>query len=123
MPRLCSALLMTGLLVAGGGAGRSIQRLDRSNLTPAEIDATVIRLMRAGRVTGVGIAVLNSRNVAYVKAYGERDTEKHLPLTPESVMTAASYSKAMFACAVMQLVDEGVLNLDRPIQEYLPKPL
>src|SRR5262249_34145095 len=54
---------------------------------------------------------------------GMRDTERRLPLTTGSVMTAASLSKAAFAYLVMQLVDEGRLELDRPIRDYLPRPL
>jgi CubicO group peptidase (beta-lactamase class C family) len=46
-----------------------------------------------------------------------------LPLTPDSVMTAASLTKAAFAYLVMQLVDDGVLDLDKPIDAYLPRPL
>jgi len=38
-------------------------------------------------------------------------------------MTSASLSKAVFATMVMRLVHEGVLDLDKPIHQYLPKPL
>ena len=61
--------------------------------------------------------------MAYLKAYGVRDKEKNLPLTVDSVMTAASFTKVAFACMVMQLVEEGALNLDRPVYQYLPKAL
>jgi CubicO group peptidase (beta-lactamase class C family) len=102
---------------------RTIRRLDGSAITPAEIDSTVTRLMRAAKVTGIGIALFNNRTVAYLKAYGMRDTERNLPLTPDSVMTAASLSKSTFAYMVMQLVQEKRLDLDKPVYEYLPKPL
>jgi len=77
-------------LVATDAAEQRIARLDGRRITTTEIDNTVQRLMRAGRVTGVGIAVLNNRRVAYLKAYGECDTRKHLPLTIDSVMTNSS---------------------------------
>jgi CubicO group peptidase (beta-lactamase class C family) len=38
-------------------------------------------------------------------------------------MTAASFTKAAFAYMVMQLVDDGVSQLDRPVHCYLPRPL
>ncbi len=101
----------------------SVKRLDGSTISPAEIDSTVSRLMRAAEVTGVGIAIFNQGKIAYLKTYGVRDKEKHLPLTPDSVMTAASLSKAAFATMVMELVRKGVLDLDRPVYQYLPKPL
>ena len=101
----------------------SIRRLDGTTITPADIDTTVTRLMHAARVTGIGIAILNEGKIAYLKAYGFRDKEKSLPLTTDSVMTAASLSKSTFACLVMQLVEEKVIDLDKPVYQYLPKPL
>jgi CubicO group peptidase (beta-lactamase class C family) len=79
--------------------------------------------MEAAHVTGAGIALFHHGKVAYLKTYGLRDTEKNLPLTPDSVMTSASLSKTAFATMVMRLVQERILDLDKPIQEYLPKPL
>jgi CubicO group peptidase (beta-lactamase class C family) len=79
--------------------------------------------MRAAEVTGIGITIFNSGRIAYSKTYGLRDVEKQLPLTEDSVMSGASLSKAVFAYLVMQLVADGILDLDKPVQEYLPKPL
>jgi CubicO group peptidase (beta-lactamase class C family) len=100
-----------------------IQRLDGSSLTSNEIDATVGQLMKDANVTGVGIAVFHNGKISYLKAFGQSDTEKGLTLTPDTVMAAASLSKATFATVVMQLAQKGVLDLDVPIQRYLPKPL
>src|SRR5262249_38364267 len=52
-----------------------------------------------------------------------RDKDKNLPLTEDSVMTAASFTKVAFAYMVMQLVQEKKLDLDKPVTKYLPKPL
>ena len=101
----------------------SISRLDGSKITSTEIDATVTRVMHAAEVTGVGIAIFDKGNVVYLKTYGVRDKEKNLPLTEDSVMTAASFSKVAFAYMVMQLVDEKFLDLDKPVYQYLPKTL
>jgi CubicO group peptidase (beta-lactamase class C family) len=101
----------------------SVKRLDGSTIAPAEIDATVTRLMKAAEVTGTGIAIFNDGKIAYLKTYGLRDTEKNLPLTVDSVMTAASFSKTALAYLVMQLVEAGKLDLDKPVYQYFPKPL
>jgi CubicO group peptidase (beta-lactamase class C family) len=79
--------------------------------------------MKAAEVTGAGIAIFNNGRLAYLKAYGFRDTQKNLPLTVDSVMSAASFSKVAFGYLVMKLVDDGALDLDRPVYQYLPKPL
>jgi CubicO group peptidase (beta-lactamase class C family) len=98
-----------------------VKRLDGSTISAAEIDGTMGRVMAAGKVTGAAIAILNDGQIAYLKAYGKRDA-KNL-LTTDSVMSGASFTKVAFAYMVMQLVQEGVLNLDHPVYEYLPKPL
>jgi len=118
---LLTALTVTTIPAAAQQA--AVRRLDGSTITAAEIDATVTQLMQAAEVTGVGIAIFNDRKIAYLKTYGVRDKEKNLPLTPDSVMTAASLSKAAFATMVMELVEQGVLDLDKPVYQYLPKPL
>ena len=101
----------------------SIKRLDGSKITSSEIDATVTRLMHAAEVTGGGIVLFNDGKIAYAKGYGLRDKEKNLPFTPDTVLTAASLTKSAFACMVMQLVQEKLLDLDKPVYQYLPKPL
>jgi CubicO group peptidase (beta-lactamase class C family) len=104
-------------------AGSSVVRLDGSAMSTSEVDATVNRLLDAAHVTGAGIAIFHGGKVAYLHAYGLRDTEKRLPLTPDSVMTSASLSKAAFATGVMKLEQHGVVDLDKPVYDYLPKPL
>ena len=119
-----SLALIVALGFASAAAQQAtIQRPDRSRIEAAQIDATVTRLMESAHVTGVGIAVFHGGRIAYLKAYGMRDTDKGLPLTPDSVMTSASLSKAAFATMVMKLVQEHVLDLDKPVYQYLPKPL
>jgi CubicO group peptidase (beta-lactamase class C family) len=79
--------------------------------------------MKAADVPGLGLAVINDGKVMYLKGYGFRDVEKKLPYTSETVVSAASFTKVAFAYTVLQLVDRGLLDLDRPVFEYLPKPL
>lgn len=120
-------LLLTIMVVVGGlpaaGQQPTIKRLDGSTITSAEIDGTVTRLMHEANVPGVAIAIFNEGKVTYLKSYGVRDKEKKLPLTEDSIIPAASFTKVAFAYMVMQLVEERLLDLDKPIYQYLPKPL
>jgi CubicO group peptidase (beta-lactamase class C family) len=97
----------------------AIRRLDGTTITHAEIERTVERLMAAARVPGVAIAIVNDARVAYLTARGWRDVAKREPLTIDTAIPGASFSKAAFAISVMRLVDEGRLDLDRPIEQYL----
>lgn len=101
----------------------AITRPDGIELTPARVDSTVNRLIQAAHVSGAGVALFHQGNVVYLKAIGLRDVERNLPLTPDSVMSGASLTKAAFATVVMKLVKEGQLDLDKPIEQYLGKPL
>lgn len=120
---LVAGLALSGCLQAVLGQSGKITRADGSRLDSAQVDDTVQKLLQAAHVTGAGVAIFHAGRVEYLKAYGYRDTEKNLPLTPDSVMTSASLSKAAFACLVMLLVEQHALNLDTPISQYLPKPL
>lgn len=120
---IIAAAAVLACLGAATGQQPAIHRLDGSTIAPAEVDSTVTRLMKAAEVTGVGIAIFNDGKIAYEKAYGFRDTEKKLPLTEDSVMTAASFSKVAAGYMEMQLAQEGTLDLDKPVYQYLPKPL
>jgi CubicO group peptidase (beta-lactamase class C family) len=115
----CSIVLCDGLNAQQG----IVTSLDGSAILPHKIDAIVTSEMRSAHVEGAGIAIFNDGKLAYLKAYGFRDKAKRLPLTPDSVMTAASLTKAAFATMAMQLVERGIIDLDKPVWQYIPKPL
>ena len=87
--------------------------------TGPEIDAAVARLMQQTGARGVAVAVIDQGRPVHVKAYGQRN-EAGDPLTNDTIMYGASLTKTVFGYAVMQLVDEGRVNLDRPIAEVVP---
>ena len=88
----------------------------------AAIDAEVQKIMTRTRARGMAVAVLDHGKVGYVHAYGIRNA-KGDPLTTDTVMYGASLTKTVFAYTVMQLVDQGKLNLDTPIKDDLDKAL
>ena len=103
--------------------GASVRRLDGKMITHAEIERTVDRLMAAAHVPGVAIAIVSDGRVGYLGARGWRDVEARQPLTVDTAIPGASFTKAAFAIMVMRLVEEGRLDLDRPIEQYLGKPV
>ena len=71
---------------------------------------------------GLAIAVIDDGRATSAQAFGDRNA-KGDPLTTETVMYGASLTKAVFAYTVMQLAEEGRIDLDASIATYLPKPL
>lgn len=86
------------------------------------IDAEVRRVMNRTHANGMAVAVIDHGKVAYVQSYGIRNA-KGEPLNKETVMYGASLTKTVFAYTVMQLVDQGKLNLDTAIKAALDRPL
>ncbi len=89
----------------------------------AEMDDRITRLMREAKIPGLCVAILNKGKKVYLRAFGLRNVEESKPLTQDTIMSGASFTKAVFAYMVMQLVDEKILDLDRPVYQYLPKPV
>lgn len=86
------------------------------------LDALARDAMAATGARGLAIAVIDDGQVADLGAWGERNTAGD-PLTVDTVMYGASLTKAVVGYHVMQLVDAGRFDLDRPLAEYLAKPL
>jgi len=91
--------------------------------SPAAIDAEARRLMAQEDVRGMAIAVIDQGQPVHVAAYGLRNVERGLPLTSDTIMYGASLTKTAFAYMVLQLVDEGLLDLDASLESLLPQPL
>jgi CubicO group peptidase (beta-lactamase class C family) len=100
-----------------------IHGFDGRSVRPETIDAEARRLMAAAHVNGLAMAVIDDGRVVYVNSWGHRNVEKGLPLQRDTVMYGASITKFVFGYLVMQLVEEGKVDLDKPIRDYLPRPL
>ncbi|SDQ04106.1 CubicO group peptidase, beta-lactamase class C family [Chryseobacterium soldanellicola] len=117
-------LLITLLIFSSLSFGQSvIKRLDGTIITEEELTQKVDTLMAKAKVTGLEIAVFNQRNPVYQRAFGTSNNKTGKPLQITTNMYGASLSKAIFAVLVMKLVEENVISLDKPLQEYLPKPI
>jgi CubicO group peptidase (beta-lactamase class C family) len=73
--------------------------------------------MESGGVTGLSIAITADTGIIWSRGYGSRNVETGDPVDTASVFEAASLSKPVFAYAFLQLVDEGIFDLDSPIAE------
>lgn len=79
--------------------------------------------MDSANVTGLSITIINENKIGYQKSFGYANLSKKDSLTNKTVFYAASFSKAVFGYLVAQLIDEGIIDLDKPLQDYLDKPL
>ncbi|WP_290849314.1 serine hydrolase [Gordonia sp. (in: high G+C Gram-positive bacteria)] len=83
--------------------------------------ATSVEGPDAERVPGVAAAVVRSTGSVFSGAAGLRSATEQQAMTPDTVIALYSASKPLTATAVLQCVDDGVLDLDAPAAEYLPE--
>ena len=76
--------------------------------------------MKQAEIPGLSAALVLDGRVAWSASFGARDEEAGTPVERDTVFEAASLSKPVFAYLVMKLTESGVLDLDRPLHEYLP---
>lgn len=128
LKRCASIMLLLLSLGACSTAGPKpatpeIVRLDGTRIDPAVVTARIEELTRAANVQGVTVTVFNDAKVVYSRAFGSANLPAGQPLRTDTEIYGASLSKTVFAVLVMKLVEQGVLDLDKPLQDYVEKPL
>lgn len=86
----------------------------------ARLEARVPALLDSAGIPGLSIAVLENGQLTWSGAFGARNTTGNERVTGGTIFEAASLTKPLFAYGVLELVDRGVIDLDRPLSEYLP---
>jgi CubicO group peptidase (beta-lactamase class C family) len=71
------------------------------------------------KVPGVGIAVIEDGEIAWARGYGVLSADRDTPVTTESLFEAGSTSKFVTAVLLLHYVEQGVLDLDTDVNEYL----
>jgi D-alanyl-D-alanine-carboxypeptidase/D-alanyl-D-alanine-endopeptidase len=103
--------------------GQKIEQLNHKIISEAEMDIKIKSLMTLGNVHGLAISIFNNNKPIYKKTFGFKNAQTKEPIATDCNIYGASLSKAVFAVFVMQLVEKGKLDLDKPLQSYLPKPI
>lgn len=80
---------------------------------------SLLERMRVRRVPGVSIAVIRNGRLSWAQGFGVRDSSTCDPVTTDTAFQAGSISKSLTAVLAMQAVDQGVLSIDRDINNYL----
>jgi CubicO group peptidase (beta-lactamase class C family) len=74
-----------------------------------------------GDPSGFVVAIARGGKLAYLQPTGFEDHDKKIPMRPDSIFRIGSMSKQITSVATMMLVDEGKLDLDAPVAQYLPE--
>ena len=83
------------------------------------IDAYLDHEMRDVRIPGLALGIVHNDEIVHLKGFGVADASGRV-VTPQTPFILASASKSFTALAIMQLVEDGTVDLDAPVVTYLP---
>lgn len=86
----------------------------------AKVETAISSFMSQQNIPGTTVAIVQDNQIRFQRGYGMADVENFVPAKALTVFRIASVSKALTAVAAMQLVEKGKLDLDAPIQKYVP---
>ncbi|MCL4861401.1 MAG: beta-lactamase family protein [Caldilineaceae bacterium] len=122
---LFSALLLVGCSSqAGVGTLRTepqsgeASSVDYAAVT-GELSQQIQAAVEEAGITGLSVALVDDQELVWSKGFGYADKEDGIAATPETVYMVASVSKLFTAVAIMQLADQGKLDIDQPVQTYV----
>lgn len=108
-------LLIVGVPLFGSGGKTNYDRVK------AEMRTYIEQLMQAYKLTGLSIALVDEEETVWAEGFGYADLVKRIRADERTVFNLASISKTFTGIAIMQLVEQGRIDLDRPLTDYLPE--
>jgi CubicO group peptidase (beta-lactamase class C family) len=92
---------------------------EQANAAFEQLSALITQKMSEYSVPGVAFGIVKAGR-ATVRGFGVTSVDEPLPITPDTIFPVASISKTVTATAIMRLVEQGKLDLEAPVQRYLP---
>ncbi len=90
-----------------------------SNSPIKQLEGTILDLMQQFKIPGLSIGIIKGKKSLYSRGFGARDLEQILPMTPDTLFGIGSISKSFVALSVMQLVEQGKIDLQAPVSNYI----
>jgi CubicO group peptidase (beta-lactamase class C family) len=116
---LVIALVVAALASVPGAASVSAAEPEPPAAAPIEaIDAHVAEGLQANRVPGAALVVVDGDGQVHLRGFG-RTARGGQPVTPDTPFVIGSVTKSMTALAVLQLVEDGLVDLDDPVVRHL----
>jgi len=85
-----------------------------------EVDDYIEQQMMDEDIPGLAVVVVQGDEIIYLKGFGITSLKNPSPVTPQTIFDLASISKSFTALGVLLLRDDGLIDLDTPVQQYLP---
>jgi CubicO group peptidase (beta-lactamase class C family) len=121
LKRLCSTFLLSTVLLI---PLISTCRASSDTVTPLDeqaLDRYIQQEVVKNRLPGIAVAIVRGEEVVYLKGFGYASLTRKTPVTPQTIFDLASCSKSFTALAVLNLWQDGLIDLDKPLANYIPE--
>lgn len=118
LPCILAVVVLAGCTVAPPRP-TSVARGDYET-TRTYVKKLIHHEMEKNVVVGLSIALVDDQRIVWAEGFGYADQENKIPASAETLYRVGSISKLFTDTAVMQLAEQGRLDIDRPLQNYLP---
>ncbi|QQS40414.1 MAG: serine hydrolase [Acidobacteriota bacterium] len=116
------ALLSGSIVFVRGTTPASAQAAEsKYPRTVAMLDAFARRELEDKDLPGLAIALVDGQEIVWQKGFGYSDPASKKPVTNDTIFRVGSVSKLFTDIAVMKLVEEGKIDLDAPVTNYIPE--
>jgi CubicO group peptidase (beta-lactamase class C family) len=107
----------------GAAAGGPVPPLQKKSLKAiaSDLRSGIPTLMREASIPGLQIALIRKGQVVWQQSFGVKNAKTGAPVTDDTLFEAASLTKPVFAYAVMKMVDEGLVDLDKPLHAHFTR--
>jgi len=112
---LAAAILLTPIAASAQQKAAAAKGPDLKAL-----DAWITRAMTEWKIPGVAVGIVKDGKVVVSKGYGYRNVEEKLPVTEKTIMAIGSNTKSFTVVLMGKLVDQGKLDWEKPVRNYLP---
>ena len=85
-----------------------------------DLEAFILESMRKAKIPGLSIGIVESGEIVYARGFGFSDLASGKHATPRTLYGIGSVTKSFTALAIMQLVEEGKIRLEDPVEKYVP---
>lgn len=96
------------------------KKLPKSADPLSDVEKHLEQILKDRKAAGFAVAVVKKDSIIYARGFGYRDFENKLPVTPHTLFAIGSCTKAFTASLLGLMKEEGRLDYDKPVRDYLP---
>ena len=119
---MCTGLIIcvSTLLITACQSGNGSQTI-QANFDSDIVDTALTELVGSNSVVGVSALIYSGDDEVYYGGFGQADREADRPWQRDTLVTIYSMTKPITGVTLMSLYEEGLFNLDDPLEKYLPE--